>query len=75
METQFFEWDGWDQQDTMSFTFYECKLLDGVMPELKVREFPCAFVDYSSGVIEFYDVNNEVAATFDLKLEAKIRNG
>lgn len=61
MEKQLFEWDGWDQQDTMAFTFYKVKLIVDIGPFPAGSEFESADLDYGNGTLQlrndkcFYD--------------------
>lgn len=63
METELFEWDGWDQQDTAAFTFYKVILKRKIGSFPEGTKFRCADVDYQRGELVFYgeDMATELA--------------
>lgn len=66
MEQRFFKWNGWDQHDTMTFSFTNVELV-APMGDFPVgTKFDSAFVDYEKGIIEFFDYSDNVAASFDM---------
>lgn len=70
MERQLFSWENWDQQDTGAFSFYNCRLNDGVeIPRTnEQREFSHIYVDYQRGYIEF-TLNDDSLVKYELALE------
>jgi hypothetical protein len=57
MEKQLFDWESWDQSDTMLFLYYNVTL--------KYK----AAVDYENGVLELYPDETETHDTFSLELK------
>jgi hypothetical protein len=51
------ESSGWDQQDTMAFSFYDVWKDD--------TRYPCVFVDLEKGIV--YDNDDNVVRTFAIK--------
>lgn len=67
MEKQLFDWDGFDQHDTVSFSFYKV-ILKVPIGEYKVGDsFDSAFMDYENGKLEFYS-GETVMGSYKLKL-------
>lgn len=52
MEREIFTWSGWDRQDTMSFTFYDCVFIKDFGPWKTNETIPCILIDYEKGTIE-----------------------
>lgn len=72
MESQFFTWDGgWDQQDLMAFTFYNCQLVRDIGSYSKGDVIPTVGIDYANGTLEFYDKEGKPTDRFELLLEVK----
>ena len=70
MESQFFTYDGWDQQDTMAFTYY--KIITAIeLPGIpKGSKFSVADIDYATGKMRFWDdAGSSVLHEFKLKLQ------
>lgn len=53
MEKNIFDWDGWDQHDTMAFSFTDVTLKVPVGEFPAGTKFPFANVDYENGTMEF----------------------
>lgn len=68
MEKQLFTSTGWDQQDTMDFTFYEPTLVRDIGPFKKGHQFRCATVSYVEGWVEFEDGTDGNGPTYRFKL-------
>lgn len=68
MEEQFFTFDGWDQQDTMVFTFYKVKLTATLGKYPPGTEFGCANIAYDKGELELYKTGEEKEPTAKFKL-------
>ena len=71
-ECQLFDWDGWDQQDTQSFTYYKVEMKVHLGDKYKVgQKFLCVCVDYSNSKLSVWEEGNETGtpdAQFDLAL-------
>lgn len=52
-ENQLFTWEGWDEQDTMAFTFYNVCLVRDVGSFPAGTTFPFVYVSYETSVVEF----------------------
>lgn len=64
MEQRFFKWTGWDQHDTMAFSFTSIELV-APMGDFPVgTKFDSAFVDYEKGFIELCE--GEDVFSFDM---------
>lgn len=57
LEENLFTWDGWDQQDTACFSFYNCKLKHQIADIPAGTEATAIFVDFAHSYmqIEFDD--------------------
>lgn len=65
-ENQLFDWSGWDQQATASFTFYN-PILKVKIGEFEVgTKFESACVDYEYSQLSLYTEDKEYV--FELKL-------
>lgn len=71
MEKQLFDWTGWDQQGTASFSFYNVVLKVDVGPFKTGKKFGSAFVDYENGLLALYPENDEIRYEFDLVISVK----
>ena len=70
MESQIFTWDGWDQFDTMCFTFYKVVLVVDVGEHKAGTSFGSANIDYEeSPYVAFYDDEGREVAKFALSLK------
>jgi len=54
MESAFFTWKGWDQHDTMVFSFSRCTVTKAFGPYAVGAELPGVNVDYEKGIIEVW---------------------
>lgn len=54
MERQLFEWEGWDQHNTMVFGFHSVKLAIDIGVHKAGTNFPYANIDYDKGVLELF---------------------
>ena len=70
MEEQFFDWDNFEQQDTMCFGFYGVKLKKDIGDLKAGMHFFSATIDYGEAELEFQDDEGEVVAKFKLILTA-----
>ncbi len=70
MIDKLFTWDGWDQHDTMLFTFYNCVLLKDICSFKKGTLVPVINVDYEHGFLEF--CGNEGLVLQKLNIELNI---
>lgn len=70
MERELFDWEGWDQQDTMDFTFYNVTLKVPVGPFPAGEKFDSALIAFNTGVLKLYrHADDETpAAQFKLRL-------
>jgi hypothetical protein len=50
-----FQWEGWDQHDTLSMSFYNVEFLEDFGAFRKGEKFSSVSVDYGEGIIEGYD--------------------
>ena len=58
-EKQLFTWEGWDIQDTMSFSFYNVCLVRDVSSFPAGTTFPFVYVSYETSVVEFSVLDEE----------------
>lgn len=66
MENQLFDWNGWDQQDTMGFTFYNVVLKIKIGDFEPGTKFEVADISYEHGYLQLF--NEEKHWDFKLKL-------
>jgi len=59
MEGQYFDWEGWDQQDAIAFSFYNCTVTKAFGPFSVGDKISDIFVDYEKGVLEAYAPDGE----------------
>jgi hypothetical protein len=52
MENQLFDWEGWDQQDTMAFTFYRPTLKVDIGPFKAGQTLSVANINYERGWLQ-----------------------
>jgi len=72
MEQQLFKNNGWDQQDTMAFTFYNVQTIVDLPNTPSGTRFAVADVDYSTGILQFWnEAGDTVVHTIQLKLQAE----
>ena len=70
MESQLFDWDGWDILDTAAFIFYKVKLKQRI-GEFEVGSlFSSANIDFQTGKLELYEEDN-VVGSYNLILSIK----
>lgn len=55
MKKELFAWDGWDEHDTMDFSFYSCKMIKDFGPLKKGEEYDTIYISYEKGIIEATD--------------------
>lgn len=54
LEMNLFTWEGWDEQDTMSFSFYKVEFVRDFGVFRKGEKFPDIFYSFDTGIIEAY---------------------
>lgn len=67
MESQFFDWAGWDQLDLMTFAFYDCVLTHPIGKFKTGSEFDQIVMAYDHGKVELHR-GDEIVATYELVL-------
>ena len=73
LESQIFTWDGWDQNDVMCVQFYDVELIVPVGEFPIGYKFSCAALNGDNSSITFYDLDDEVGHTFELKVSVGAR--
>lgn len=69
MESQIFIWrEGWDKQDTMSFSFYDCEIIQDFGYLKKGERYSTIFVDYEYGELTPLDDNDQEMEAIKMKL-------
>lgn len=70
-ENQLFNWDGWDQQDTAAFTFYNVEMKVPAGKYQVGQKFSAVLVDYERSKLSVWEEGNDTGtpdAQFDLVL-------
>jgi hypothetical protein len=70
MEKQLFDWNGWDIQDTMAFTFYNCVLKVDIGPYKAGEVVKSVDLDYGEGQLHIYDDDGNTV--YECKLTLKL---
>ena len=52
METQLFNWDGWDDMGEGSYMFYNCQLKEEIGPFKPGTQFKDIYMDYQKGYVQ-----------------------
>lgn len=60
MDQELFESSGWDQADTISFTYYDCVLKQPIGDLPVGKKFDSANLDFERGLLDFYEEDNVV---------------
>jgi hypothetical protein len=69
MESKIFIWhEGWDIQDTMTFSFYNCEILQDFGYLRKGEEYSSIYVDYENGELTPFDDNDQEMEVIKMKL-------
>lgn len=67
MERKIFSWDGWDQHDTMVFSFSKCVFVSDFGPFKVGDKSPYITMDYDNGLMQVYS-DKDNYQDFDLRL-------
>ncbi len=71
MEREFFTWNGWDRQDTMCFTFYDCTLIKDIGTHKVGEKFKVIDVDFEKGKLTLSSDSGETIDEYNLGLVIK----
>lgn len=69
IESNIFEFDGYDQQDDMAYTYYKCKLTQNLGEFKKDEIIDSIYINFDTSEMTFYK-GNEVIGEFHLTLSA-----
>ena len=73
MERQLFDWNGWDQQDTASFTFYDVELKVQIGKQTPGTKFSSALIDFQTGELSLYRDDRDEYPCANFKLELLVK--
>ncbi len=72
MEQRLFKNAGWDQQDTLGFTFYDVQTIVDLPGVPSGTRFSVADIDYGNGILRFWnEAGDEVVHEFNLSLKVE----
>ena len=72
METEYFDWDGWDKLDIAAFHFYNCVMKKDFGPLKKGEKYKVIYINYEKGDVEVY-VEDDNITKFKVRMVPDVR--